>query len=315
VTRLPAVSIVICTYRRPELLRLVLESIAAQENVPSGAFEVIVVDNERHPNLEVQAAVNEFTTRLPLHYIQEPEVGLSYARNTGGKAAQANYIGYIDDDVKVSEKYISELIWIINQYSPDICGGPYYPFYLDPKPIWFKDAYGTNSISDSMRSLSKLEYLTGMNIIFHRDVLEDVGWFYPNLGMAGKKVWYGEETMVQIKAWNSHPTLKVLYDPELYIYHLVPTRKMSVRNRLKTVYLMGRSQAYFWLSESDQINARHHAIIVLIQLSFALIAKTIPRILGRDRQAYPFWQNYVYEKTSHYFGMLGSQVTFLMDLF
>lgn len=241
-------------------------------------------------------------------------MGLSHARNAGGKFAQSDYVGYIDDDAKATPQYIEILLNVLSNHSPDICRGPHYPFYLDAKPIWFLDRYGTGCFfGDYPRYLTQFEYLSGTNIIFRRSLLYEVGCFNPSFGMKGKKIWYGEETMVMINAWKANHDLRVYYDPKLFVYHIVPARKMSILNKMKTFFQSGRSQVYFWLPEVDQKKLRHNAPWALFRTILRLFTKELVEIMFRDRRKYPYWQNYVYEKTFQRFSFIGSQIALISD--
>ena len=61
--------------------------------------------------------VKEFIKKYDnYHIIQEKEQGISYARNRGIKEAKADYIAYLDDDVRPFENYVERIIWVINNY-------------------------------------------------------------------------------------------------------------------------------------------------------------------------------------------------------
>jgi len=289
------VSIVICTHRRFDLLAGAVQSLVNQTASPD-SYEVIVVDNDHQPNLEVQEIVSNARPKIFIKYLNESKLGLSHARNAGGKLATSDYIGYMDDDAKANPKYIETLIKVLNERSPTICGGPYYPFYLDPKPKWFLDRYGSSSFGDEPRYLTSREYLSGMNIVFQRDLLDEVAWFDPALGMTGKKIWYGEETIVMINAWKAYPDLKVYYDPELFVYHLVPAWKMRIWNLMKIGYQKGKSHAYLWIPEDKHDFFRRRAPYNLMISLLYLGRKIFPGIISHDRKKYPFWQNYVIEE-------------------
>jgi len=148
------------------------------------------VDNDHQPNPEVQKIVSNVKSNISTKYLHESKLTLSNARTAGGKLATSDYISYMDD-AKANPKYIEILTQILDTHKPDICGGPYYPFYLDPKPVWFLDRYGSSSLGDEFRYLTSREYLNGGNIVFRWGLMDEVGWFDPNLGMTGKKIWYG----------------------------------------------------------------------------------------------------------------------------
>lgn len=308
------VSIVICTHRRFDLLADVVQSLVNQ-TASSDSYEVIVVDNDHHPNPAVREIVSNARPKITIKYLHESKLGLSHARNAGGKFAASDYIGYMDDDARANPKYIEILAQILDTHKPDVCGGPYYPFYLDPKPVWFLDRYGSSSLGDEPRYLMSREYLTGMNIIFRRDLLDEVGWFNPNLGMTDTKVWYGEETIIIINAWIAHPDLKVYYDPELFVYHLVPAWKMRIWNLMKIAHQKGKSHAYFWIPEDKHDFFRRRAPYNLMVSLLYLGRKIFLGIISRDRKKYPFWQNYVIEDISGNIERIGNHTRLILDFF
>ncbi len=310
----PIISIVICTHRRFSLLDGAVKSLVEQ-NVTPDCYEVLVVDNDHKPNLKVQDIVKKVELEITIKYIHESKLGLSHARNTGGKISGTDYIGYMDDDAKAPVNYIENIVKFIQQQHPDIFGGPHFPFYLDSKPEWFRDSYGAGTKGPTARLLTTNEYLAGMNIIFHRSILEQAGWFDPELGMTGNKVWYGEETMVIIRAREVKKDLKVYYAPDIFVQHLVPAQKMSVLNQFKVRFQTGRSQVYFWISVERLTSARIKAPVNLIRILFVILLKTVPQLLTRDRSQYPFMQNYLFEEVSKSFSALGGQVQLIADLF
>jgi len=155
--------------------------------------------------------------------------------------------------------------------------------------------------------------LIGLNMVFRRSLLDELGWFDTSLSQIGYKRMGGEDTMMQIEAWGSHPELKVFYDPALTVEHLVPARKMSLVNVAKMYYDMSFSQAYFWVPEAERLLMRRRAPYTVIRITMALILKFLPEMLFRDRRRFPHWQNYVYEITTRQVASLGSNLRYLAD--
>lgn len=308
----PIVSFVICTHRRFDLLGDVLSGLAKQSAL-SDQFEVIVVDNDRVSNSKVVAAVEKVRPIIQVSYLHEPAIGLSYARNAGGLVVRSEYVGYLDDDVRIPFHYVEQIIKIIEQQAPDVFGGPFRAFYLEPKPQWFKDEYGSGGWGASLRMLTSKESLYGMNIGFRKAILEEIGWFHPELGMVGQKLGYGEETMAQMEAWKKHPALRVCYDPQAYVLHLVPSRKMTLTWRLKMAFQIGWYQAYFWQPENEKRYLQRHSIWYGIRAVLS-IAKSVVNIPFHNRFQYPFWQNYVYEVVAHRISFLAAQNRYQVDL-
>lgn len=85
------VSVVLPTLGRIERLERALESIASQTYT---TYEVIVVDGNSSED------VKKFLAEFPEHYQyrQQSGTGLSNARNIGIRAAEGDYIAFLDDD-------------------------------------------------------------------------------------------------------------------------------------------------------------------------------------------------------------------------
>jgi glycosyltransferase involved in cell wall biosynthesis len=87
------VSVVVCTYARPHLLRAALASVCAQQ---VDGVEAVVV-NDGGP--DVASVVAEFGDRLPVRLITLPtNQGLTAARRSGIGAARGQFVAFLDDD-------------------------------------------------------------------------------------------------------------------------------------------------------------------------------------------------------------------------
>lgn len=89
----PRISVVIPTYNRCSLLRLAIHSALAQSLTP---LEVIVVDN-CSPD-DTGAVVASFGDERVRYIRHERPMGAAVARNTGARAAQGDFIAFLDDD-------------------------------------------------------------------------------------------------------------------------------------------------------------------------------------------------------------------------
>jgi glycosyltransferase involved in cell wall biosynthesis len=93
VAALPAVTAVVPTHRRPELMRRAVESILHQEY--GGPIEVVVVFDACAPDLPVLDVPAGRTLR---GIVNERVRGLAGARNTGILAARHDFVAFLDDD-------------------------------------------------------------------------------------------------------------------------------------------------------------------------------------------------------------------------
>jgi glucosyl-dolichyl phosphate glucuronosyltransferase len=296
------VSIVICTYNRAELLRSAIESILVQE-VPHDYYELIVVDNNSTDH--TREIVEQLSAKVKnIHYVFEEKLGLSHARNCGWKEAQGTYVGYLDDDAKASPEWIRVALEISQQVFPVAFGGPYYPYYLSPKPAWYKDEYGSWVQGTQSRFITKNEYLVGGNLFIRRDLLEYLGGFDPNLGMKGNLLGYHEEIAFIEKVRLYQGDNCLYYDPRLRIEHLVRPEKMKWSWIVRQKYILARDYHYLFNSQKGPIS-----IIYIVyrtsKYSLLLLVDLLFRVLLRDRVKYPCFQQYYYEHTTRYITFIG----------
>src|SRR5690242_6224837 len=184
-----ALSAVICTHNRYDLLPEAIESLV-QQDVPAGLFEIIVVDNS--PD---QGGAARFGKRYEglsnLTYLVEPTPGLSNARNRGTAVALGRIVAFIDDDARACPSWAEELLHAHAAFEgrAGIVGGPIVPRWTNEKPPWMgKQLLGYLSLVDlggKLRELAEGEWLAGCNISFDRASLIAAGGFATRLGRIG----------------------------------------------------------------------------------------------------------------------------------
>jgi glycosyltransferase involved in cell wall biosynthesis len=301
----PAISVVICTYNRADLLAKGLQTLCEQTLVTSH-YEVIVVDNNSNDN--TRAVAEDFYRRYPnIRYFFETQQGLSHARNRGWREAKAAYVAYIDDECKVPSQWLANAKQIIDRLSPAVFGGPYYSYHNSLPPRWWKESYETFEHCDTARALSEGEYIRGGNLFVERRLLESMGGFEVTLGMSGNKLAYGEESHFQRHLRATMPDELIYYDPKLYIYHLVRPEKMTWRYILSSRFSGGRHvYSVFWDNEHQTDKLPHlQALGQAVVSSFRFFADLFFGVLLRDRKRYPYLQNYLYENTFKHLHTLG----------
>ncbi|HEX8484903.1 glycosyltransferase family A protein [Sphingomonas sp.] len=95
----PRVSVIVPVWNRPDDLRRCLASLAEQ-TLPRGAYEVIVVDNgssDSTPDVARAAAVI---------LLEEPQPGSYAARNRGIAAARGEWLAFIDSDCRADRDWL-----------------------------------------------------------------------------------------------------------------------------------------------------------------------------------------------------------------
>lgn len=297
------ISVIVCTYNRVELLEGALQSLCEQTLKPS-EYEVIVVDN--NSNDGTAPVVADFCRRYGnLHYCFERQQGLSHARNRGWREARGKYVAYIDDDCRAPADWLAVAREVIGQLSPAVLGGPYFPFYVTPRPAWFKDGYGSSYKGEEAKPLAQNEYLSGGNVFFRRSLLEGLDGFDACFGMCGDSLGYGEETVMQRRIRASRPDELIYYDPKLYVYHLVSPEKMSLRWVARRRFVDGRYSYLVFLRDTTERASQARLLRHIVRTVCGFACDVVVGGLMRDRTRYPYLQNYLYEHAFSRLGQLG----------
>jgi len=262
------ISVAICTYNRAFYLDKCLASIY-QYLKADYPVEILIIDNNSTD--DTREVVDSYLKKYDnLYYYIEKQPGLSYGRNRAITEANAEIIAYLDDDVLISNTYFERLLWVIDNYEFDCLGGMYFPWYPNEKPKWLPDTFGQKEkLLDSIGEL-KEDYVTGLNMVFTKSILNEIGGFPGGLGMKGEKIGYGEEDFVQYQIRKKGGT--IIFDPDLYVYHAVLEYKQHISWQLKSIFI--NSQTNFIIHNNDE--KLFDLVFTFFKSVFAGIFKRLP---------------------------------------
>jgi GT2 family glycosyltransferase len=114
------VSVIIPTYNRPLHLQSCLEAMARM-NYPKEHFEVVVVDDGGHVDLE--PTVGALRDVLPIRVVKQENTGPGGARNTGVAHAKGKFVAFTDDDCSPFGDWLTVLVRCLEQDPSRMYGG------------------------------------------------------------------------------------------------------------------------------------------------------------------------------------------------
>jgi glycosyltransferase involved in cell wall biosynthesis len=133
-------SVCIATYKRPQLLRNLLDSLFIQ-NLPANVdLQLIVVDNDKNKSAENILKEYSNTERIKLEYYVQPQKNISLTRNVAVKNSNGEYLLFIDDDEEADKNWIMNYIDVLKRYKADGVFGPVLPVFHNGTPEWMKQS-------------------------------------------------------------------------------------------------------------------------------------------------------------------------------
>ena len=182
------ITIAIITYQRPNSLQLTLEAIAALVMPENSKLSVLVVDNDvaQSAALVVQGLAG---FPFPLRYVNQPQKGRGFARNTAlDETLDEDYLAFIDDDITVAPDWLVEMLECCIQNQAQFCTGNLRYLYPDDAPRWVGDCGLFQSKANGKTATSAS---TG-NLLIDRQWIAVQGLRFP-LGIAGEDMFFTSE--------------------------------------------------------------------------------------------------------------------------
>ncbi len=178
-TRVPKVSVIVCSYNGARTLEECLQSLVRLD-YPD--YEILLVDDGSTDNTPDIAA------RFPeVKYIRQENLGLSVARNVGARAAQGEIVAYTDSDCIADESWLTYLVGAMHDQQVDAIGGPN---VTPPSDNWLAKCVAASPGNPSHVMLDDryAEHVPGCNMAFNRAKLLGIGGFDPRFRQAGDDV-------------------------------------------------------------------------------------------------------------------------------
>lgn len=183
------ISVCICTYRRPLLLKRLLGELREQDTAGLFTYSIVVADNDYLRSAE--AVTSDFAAALsiPVKYCVESQQNIALARNKAIENASGELIAFIDDDEFPINSWLLTLFKAIKEYRVVGVLGPVKPYFDYKPPLWVLKG----------RLFDRPSYATGYkpgwhetrtgNVLFRKNILDGISApFNPQFGTGGEDV-------------------------------------------------------------------------------------------------------------------------------
>jgi succinoglycan biosynthesis protein ExoM len=251
------ITICLCTYRRPVLLRNCLESLVLQ--TCSRTVELVVVDNDGHQSARACVAemADRFATRgIRLTYAVESVRNIALARNRAVALAQGEAVAFIDDDETAPSGWLTTLAQTLQKTGADAVFGPVvrvfpttFPKWLMESPAFMNDigATGTSVLGATSNCLVQTKALSLRPGPFRRE-----------FGLTG-----GEDA--ELFAWLRTQGCRLLACREALV------REYVEEGRRRVVWHLARAYRSGWTFAKIKVDHRGLAVGAVLALRSVLL--------------------------------------------
>lgn len=172
--------------------------------------------------------------------------GLSGARNTGLRAAGSEVVAFLDDDARAEPGWSEAMV--AHYAADDVAGVGGYatPDWPAGRPSWlpaeFDWVVGCSYVGQPT-TVAPVRNFIGANMSLRRDAMTMVGGFDSAVGRIGSTPTGCEETELCIRISQRAPAARLLFDPDMRVWHTVSLERTSFRYFVRRCYHEGRSKA------------------------------------------------------------------------
>lgn len=165
------ITVCICTYCRPALLRRLLQELARQETGGLFSYGVVVADNDEAASARevVEQAALDFPGSVT--YCREPRRNIALARNKTIEYSQGDFIAFIDDDEFPGPSWLASLLKTCQETKADGVLGPVLPWFEKQPPSWITKGGFCDRPSHPTGFVMNWKGCRTGNVLLRRDML------------------------------------------------------------------------------------------------------------------------------------------------
>ena len=181
------VSVCICTFRRPGLLRRLLEHLERQQTNGQFTFSIIVTDNDPAQSSQHVVAAFAATSSIAVTYSCEARQNIALARNEALRHATGDFVALIDDDEFPKDGWLTAMLDACEKYQAAGVLGPVRPHFEEAPPQWIIDGHFCERPEHRTgQMMDWIECRTG-NVIVRRRIMDGLREvFNPRFGSGGE---------------------------------------------------------------------------------------------------------------------------------
>ena len=219
------VAICIITFRRPEGLKRLLDSLNRLEfkQQPAPDLQLVVVDNDSAGLAHAYCQRIRSEMKWPMLSCVEPRRGIAAARNTSFAHAPKDmeFVAFVDDDEYVEPGWLEGLLRTQQAHDADVVAGAVVAEYEEGIPDWVKQ--GGFFQRHRFRTGDRLKLCATCNVLVRASVLQKLETvFDERFSLTG-----GEDTHLFLRLHVAG--CKMVFANDAIVHELVPASRANVR--------------------------------------------------------------------------------------
>ena len=227
------ICVCICTYKRPELLNLLLSKLETQETDGLFDFSIVIVDNDRLESARQTVESRARAAKILIRYYVEPEQNIAMARNRAIENSEGDFVAFIDDDEFPEAQWLVTLYKTIHQYGSDGILSPVLPDFEEQPPQWVLKGHFFDRPTHPTGYVLEWKNTRTGNALLKRDLFkEGTKWFDPSFGSGGE-----DRDFFRRKIEQGHV---FVWCNEAPVFETVPPKRWERTVLLKRALLRGK---------------------------------------------------------------------------
>lgn len=217
------ITVALCTYNRPEMLRNALRSITVQDTGGEFTYEIAVIDNASTDSTKAVVTEIAASSAVPIRYVREEAKGLCQAYNRSVKETKGSWLALFDDDQLAEPNWLKELFSTAIMTKAEIVGGDRrlaLPaenlFVLGPTS---RNILGEHGFSGSARICEGKHLPAGGNILIARQLFKTIGLFDTSMLGAGEDSDFVKRARAE--------GIIVAISPAAIVHHIIPPYRVA----------------------------------------------------------------------------------------
>jgi glycosyltransferase involved in cell wall biosynthesis len=229
------ITVCICTYKRPDLLRRLLFELARQKTATRFSYSIVVADNDHQRSAQDVVEQFRLTSPVAVRYCVEGEQNVALARNRALEHAQGDYIALIDDDEFPGDDWLMRMLNACEESEADGVLGPVRPFFAEPPPAWLVKSRLCERPEHTTGTLLQWRQTRSGNVLFRRGILDGVDTpFRAEFGNGGEDQDFFRRMIQRGR--------RFVWCNEAGVYEVVPPERRRRRYFLKRALRRGQNE-------------------------------------------------------------------------